>query len=308
MANATFGSVWNRVLLYAPDLPPPLAQEFVKNAYRLVIDEHYWSELRADKEILLPTALSAGTINVTNGSNQVVGTTTGWTSAVQYRQLAVGAIAPWYTITAIDTGTQTLTLDRNYEGIANAASSYLIGKFYAEFPTDLGVLEKVRDQQNGWYLVTHWYSQEYLDRVDAKRSSSGTPVILVSAPARVDTNGDVIPRYEFWPKVTGERFYAYRYRKTHELTSNSTRILGALHPDMLVYGALRQAALWPGTAEKPNPHFSQELHATYTKLYEESLNSSIQGDLDINQQMIQIGDDVTRRFPFDAKYLQDHIW
>jgi hypothetical protein len=225
-----------------------------------------------------------------------------------YRQLAVASIAPWYTIITVNADpTNTLVLDRDYEG-PSGTYSFSIGQFYVEFPTDLHVLERVRDQQNGWYLVTQWYSQEYLDRVDAKRQSTGTPVLAVPAPPRTHTDGTIIPRYELWPRVTSQRFYDYRYRKSHELTSNSTRIISVLHPDVLVYGALRQAALWPGTADKPNPHFSQELHATYTKLYEESLNSSIQHDLDINQQMVQIGDDITRRFPFDAKYLQDHIW
>ena len=314
MPNDTFGQLWNRVLLYAPDLPPPLAREFVKNTYRLVLDNHYWSELRVDAEFLIPDNYSTGTVSVINGSPSVVGNGTAFNGTHFARQLSVGSIAPWYTIKDVTSGT-SLTLDRPYGGISGTYA-YTIGQFYVEFPLDLHVLEKIRDQQNGWYLVTQWYTIEYLDRVDAKRMSTGTPVIAVAAPPRIASNGGletldpgtVVPRYELWPRSNGIRAYEYRYRKNASLDTDDTAIITGVQSDVLIYGALRQAALWPGTADKPNPHFSQELHATYTKLYEDALNYSIKNDLDVNQQMVQIGDDITRRFPFDAKYLQDHIW
>lgn len=308
MANDTYAQIWNRVLLYAPDLPVPLAQEMVKNTYTDIVRSHYWSELRQDAELLFPDSTSDGTIDVTNGSATVVGNGTAWTADLLYQQLAVGAIAPWYTITAVDDIGQELTLDRVYGGADEAGASYLIGQFYIEFPSDLFVLERLRDRNNGWYLVTQWYTQEYLDRVDAKRQSSGTPVIAVAAPSRTDTDGTIIPRYEFWPKVLAERPYDYRYRKLKDLANGTDRILEALHPEAVVFGALSQAAVWPGLAGKPNPFFSQELHASYKKMYEEALAQSILVDENLDQQIVKIGDDVTRRFPFDAKYLQNHIW
>jgi len=309
--NDTFGQIWNRVLLYAPDLPPPLAQEFVKNAYTDAIRSHYWSELRQDEKILFPTQYTTGTVTVTNGSATVAASATAvWTTSMLYRQIAVGGISPWYTIIAVDTtpGACTFTLDRTYGGASESGASYIVGQFYMEFPSNLLVLEKIRDRNNGWYLVTQWYTQEYLDRVDAKRTSSGTPVIAVAAPSRTAADGTVIPRYEFWPKVLAERPYNYRYRKEVHLTNSTDRILAVLHPELLVYGALKYAALWPGLAGKPNPMFSQELYKSYSEQYEDELQQCIISDENRDQQMVKIADDVTRRFPFDAKYLQDHIW
>jgi hypothetical protein len=307
MANDTFGQIWNRVILYAPDLPPVLAQEFVKQTYSDVVRSHYWSELRRDSEVLLPNLVSAGTITVTHGSPTVTGSGTGWTSAIQYRQLAVNNIAPWYTINSVTLAPDIATLDRNYEGISGSYP-YIIGQFYVDFPTDLMVLEKVRDQMNGWYLVTHWYTQDYIDRVDSKRMSAGTPVIVVAAPSRTATDGTVIPRYEFWPRVQAEKMYQYRYRSLPELNSNSDRIMEVLNPQVLVFGALAQAAMWPGVSSKPNPFFNQQTFETYSKMYEEALQQSVLVDENRDQQMVKIGDDLQRRFPFDAKYLQDHIW
>lgn len=314
--NNTFGQIWNRVLLYAPDLPAPLAQEFVKNTYHQIIGDHSWTDTRKDAEILLPDAYTTGTITVTNGSPTIVGSGVDFTNSSLYvgRQICVGNIAPFYTITAVTEsvpagGYDTLTIDRNYANESDSGLTYSIGQYYIEFPTDLYVLERIRDQANGWYLITQTYNQEYLDRVDVRRQSTGTPTLCVVAPYRTDAStGIVYPRYEFWPRVQAQRFYAYRYRTNPELSVNSDRIISSLNPECLVFGALRQAAIWPGTADKPNPYFSQDMHATYTKMFEDSLNNSMQQDMERNQEMIQVADDPRRQFPFDAKYIQSHIW
>jgi len=315
--NNTFGQIWNRVLLYCPDLPPPLAQEFVKITYHQVIGDHSWTDTRKDAEFLLPDAYTTGTITVTNGSASVVGADgADFVNDSFYvgRQLSVDNIAPFYTITAVTEavpmgGYDTLTLDRDYANSTQSGVSFSIGQYYVEFPTDLYVLERIRDQANGWYLITQTYNQEYLDRVDVRRQSTGTPTLCVNAPSRTDaTTGIVYPRYELWPRVQAKRFYAYRYRNNPELSANTDRPISALSPEVLVFGALRQAAIWPGTKDKQNPYFSQELHATYTKMYDDALQNSIQQDMERNQEMVQVADDPRRSFPFDAKYIQSHIW
>lgn len=313
--NATFGTIWNRVLLFAPDLPPPMAQEFVRMVYRQVIGDHSWSDTRKDAEVLLPDAYSTGTVTVTNGSATILGSGVNFTNSSLYvgRQISIGNIAPFYTITAVSEsvpagGYDTLTIDRNYQNSTESGVTFSIGQYYVEFPTDLYVLERIRDQANGWYLITQTYNQEYLDRVDVRRQSTGTPTLVVPAPSRVGSDGTVYPRYEFWPRVQAKRFYSYRYRSNPELNSNTDRIISTLSPEVLVYGALAHAAAWPGTAEKANPFFSTENHASYMKLYDNALQNSIQQDLERTQDMITVADDPRRTFPFDAKYVQSHIW
>lgn len=304
----TFGQIWNRVLLFAPDLPPVLAQEFVKNTYRVVLGDHSWMATRKDAELLLPNQYTTGTVTVVNGSPTITGSGTAFTTAMIGRQLIFSGLAPFYTITAVDAGAQTLTIDRNYPNVSASALTYEISQAYVEFPTDLYVLERVRDQLNGWYLITQVYDQQYLDRVDSRRQSVGTPALVCSAPARTDSNGVVIPRYEFWPRAQATRFYTYRYRYLPEFTANSDVLIQNVNPEVLVYGALRLAAAWPGTSGKPNPYFSQETHAMYTKMYDEALQNSIQRDLEQFQDMITLADDPRRTFPFDAKFIQNHIW
>lgn len=308
MARETFGTIWNRVLLHAPNLPPPLAREFTRSAYNQIIDSHYWSELRADAEFLVADAYTTGTIALTNGSTTVTGTDTVFTSAnSNNRQLLVDGIAPYYTVTYV--GATELTLDRAFAGEDDASATLVIGDFYAELPTDFSAFEKVRDQQNGWYLATEWFTQEYLDRVDAKRNSTGTPTMLVTAPPRdPGSGGALIPRYELWPRATSARLYQYRYFKDVSLTSNSSRILNSLTAETVVYGALKMAAMYPGTPDSPNNLFGQDKFAQYSAMFEELLHNDTMSDIDRHQTMVQIADDVPRRFPFDAKYLQQHIW
>jgi hypothetical protein len=308
MARETFGTIWNRVLLHAPNLPPPLAREFTRVAYNDIIDSHYWSELREDAEFLISDAYTTGTIALTNGSTTVTGTGTAFTSAnSNNRQLLVDGIAPYYTVT-YSSGTE-LTLDRAFAGADDASATLVIGDFYSEFPTDLRYIEKIRDQQNGWYLATEWFTQEYLDRVDAKRNSTGTPTMAVYAePRDPGSGGALIPRYELWPRSTSERLYQYRYVKNAELTANSSRILNALKAETVIYGALKMAATYPGTVDTPNNLFGQDKYQTYSEIYERLLHNDTMNDIDLHQTMVSIADDVPRRFPFDAKYLQEHIW
>jgi hypothetical protein len=307
MANKTFGQVWNEVLIHAPNLPPSLAREFVRVAYQEALDIHYWSELRTDAEVWIPDTYTTGTLTMTNVSTTVTGSGTTFTSAMVGRQLAVESIAPWYTITTFNSATEVI-IDRAFQGETEAALEYTIGQFYVEFPTNLKVLERIRDQNNGWYLATQWYSQEYLDRVDPKRNSSGTPTMAVYAPTRTDSSGNVIPRYEFWPRADEGRLYHYRYTKDVSLTTNDTRLIDGLTPSTIVYGALAHAAMWPGTPDSPNMLFGVDKQESYMKTFDQKLNDDVLRDIDRNQTMIQEADGLVRRFPIDAAYLQEHYW
>lgn len=303
MAQDTFGQTWNKLLLYVPDLDPALAREFVLQAYRSVLNAHYWSELRKDDEIYVPSEYTTGTVDVTQNSAIISGNGTAWTAAMQFRQIALGNRAPWYTIISVDNPTQ-ITVDKVYEAEDATAVSYAIGQYYLEFPTDLEVFEDIRDRENAWRITTHYYNQEYLDRIDSARLSTGTPVCIVPASPRTDSSGNVIPRYELWPR-TSDKNYVFRYYRRHTVTSNSDRFIDAIDPEVVLYGALHLAALYPGTVSAPNPQFSMELHKSYSQLYEEKLRDAIVADHDRAQLMIDYND-AGLRYPADAKFFQRH--
>lgn len=305
MAQDTFSQVWNRVLLYAPGTPVALAQAFVKNTYKRCLDLHYWSELYKDSEYTTIAQISTGTVAVTNGSATAT-LSTPLANATTYlgKQLRVGSYPPYYTITAIDGTFTILTLDIAYPGVTAATSTFVIADFLVEFPSDLAVLDDIRDANNNWRLRRPFHQPNYLDFIDPRRTNTGYPILYVPAKPRVSA-GVAYPRYEFWPRIPASTHLIYRYVANAELTANADFPITLLKAETLVYGALSELCLWPGTPERQNMYFNMDLHQKYTTLFDNALQQSILSDLDRSQRMLTY-DDASIGFPRDANFIQAH--
>lgn len=72
------------------------------------------------------SAWNQGNLQVTNGSNQVTGVNTGWPAALVGRLLYVVGAVHTYTITAVDTANQVLTLAANYADASDLYAVYAI--------------------------------------------------------------------------------------------------------------------------------------------------------------------------------------
>lgn len=301
----TFGQLWNRVLLYAPGTPVPLAQQFVKDAYRRVIASHLWSELFREGEQTIPTWYSTGTADCAEGDAVVTGSGTTWTSDMVGRQFHI-TNRGYYTILSVTSATE-LTLDRVWEGDSVAGSTYEIAQLYVEFPTDFWALDDIRDTTRNWRLRRRYHQQNYLDLVDPRRTSVGAPALYVDAPPRIDpTTGASYPRVEFWPKIAGGTQLLYRYIKKEEFSGLSTqKTLDMIRGEAVEWGALSDLALWPGTDERKNLFFNPELHKTYKDRAEEAIHHSEMADLERQQRLLIISDDSTG-LPADARFLQEH--
>ena len=308
MAQETFGQIWNRVLLFAPDCPPPLAQNLVRDCYLTDVQgAHMWSELKVDYAFLLPVAYTTGTVAVTKGSaSATVGGGGNWTG-FENRQFAPNGLAPWYTIVTVAVGGATITLDRAYEGASATITTYYVAQLYFELPSDLWTIDEMRDLSRNIRLTHQIYPQGYIDMIDPKRSSSGgTPIIISAAPPRVDAStGEVTPRYEFWPKNLVAKEFLVRYYKTHALSTNATRLIAMLNPSVLVYGALMRLCLIPKIGAAENPYHDMDLFAKYKLMMEDSLQSSEMADINRAQTMVQ-ADSEALGFPMSAKFMQEH--
>lgn len=304
MAQDTFGQIWNRVLLYAPGVPVPLVQQFVKNAYQRAIDMHYWSELVKEGQVVVGAEYSTGTADLDNGVATATLSGGAWTGLVN-RTVRFADLPDTYTITAISGGSdEVATLDRAYDGADAAAATFLVADFYIEFPEDLNTLDDIRDIGQNWRLRRQFHQQPYLDLVDAERSTTGSPTLYVAAPPRI-TAGVAYPRYEFWPRPSAGTNLVYRYYATSSLATNSSYIITGLKPEAVVFGALAELALWPGSPEKPNPFFSIDIHKQYAKLFEDAVHDSEMADLDRSQRMLMY-DEANSGVPLDANWLQSH--
>src|SRR5688572_1315969 len=117
-ADSTFEQIWRRLLLYAPELPIPLAQEFVNSAYSRALTRYRWSQTRKLGAFTIPALYTTGTITTTQGSTAVVGSGTVWTSAMVGRQLFLSSGA-FYTIETFTDATN-IVLDRPFAEASGA--------------------------------------------------------------------------------------------------------------------------------------------------------------------------------------------
>lgn len=320
MSDQTFEQLWKRVRVYAPDIPIPLAQEFVNTAQSRALSYHLWNDLRVEAAFSIPVLYSDGSVNVTLGSTAVTGVGTAWTAAMVNRQFftaggtvtaptsADGVQGPYYTAIAIDTGAQTLTLDRAYGKPTASSISYNILQVYQEVPSDFMNFISVRDVDNNWKLHTN-FRAEQLDVWDAKRSVSGTSWILAGASPRFPTTGAEINRFELWPRTSpGPRVLQYRYeRKPALMSANSDRPIWPFRGDILRKGALSELAMWPGTTDYRNPYFNLDLHRTLDEGFVSGLNDLVRQDNEKSQRAVWYEDwEGVPYAPIDARYLQSH--
>ncbi len=306
MAQETFAQIWNKVLLYAPGTPVPLAQQFVKNSYINARNAHDWNENFTEGEHTIAVEYGTGTATLTNGSSTVAvvgGTvTTDWINR-QYSP-GVNGYAPFYDISAVNTTNNTFTISPNYAGASITNASVFVAEFWVDFPSDLHALDDIRDSTRNWRLRRQYHQLNYLDRIDAKRTYSGTPILYVAGPDRV-SGGVSIPRYEFWPRIPGGTKIVYRYVKKVPLVLGSDYPETELRAEVITWGALAELCLWPGTPDKPNPFFNIELHQNYKKLFDEGLQDSVMHDMDRAQRLITYAED-DRGYPADARFIQEH--
>lgn len=307
-ADTSFEKLWKRLLVHAPNLPVPLAQEFINTAYSRCLAAKEWSGLRGHEDFFYPTAYTTGTISITSGSATVTGASTVWTTGMVGRQLLVSAQAPFYDIIAVDAGAQTLTLDRTYDADSVVAGTYSIKGVYILMPTDFMALQVVRDPSLNWRLRLD-IVQEQLDTWDPKRTTSGTGWVLAAAPPSpvVATLGR--PRYELWPAPTASKLFTYTYIKRPGLMSVSgDEPVYPIRGDAIREGALAELALWPGIdRENPNPYFDLNAHRLHEKRFLERLNELELQDEGIKRSNFWYGDwEMLPYAPIDANYIQSH--
>lgn len=309
----TYAQIWNRVLLRAPDVGPFIAQDFVRNAWRRLQERRsQWSWQVKYSQWIAPTAYTTGTVAATQGSTTITGTATAWTADLLYRQFRIGVVSPIYTITAIDVGAQTLTLDFAYGGATVTGSTYRIIQCFFPVPEDFRALITVWDPQNNWQLRRD-VKQEELNMIDPQRSNSGQAWLTsfrdVSTNYTGYTSGPGVSRYELWPHPVGYTF-PYLYEAEQADLDDGGVIPRSINGDLLLEMALAEAAYYPGTRDKPNSYFSKPTGARHDERAEQLIAEAELKDDDINMQ------DLLRQYnvpggyavPWgDAQWLQSHL-
>jgi hypothetical protein len=297
----TFEQTWRSVLLRVPLAPVPLVQQAVNVAYRRCARGFRWNAQRGTGEFFVPTPYSTGTVTLTQGSTAVVGVGTTWTSAMTGWQLIIAGITPFYTFTY--TSATTGTLDRVYGNSDVSGQTYSLQLVYVTPPSDFLQFETVVDPANSFRLYLAW-AQTDLDRVDPRRSATGTSWALSAAAFAANST---VPKYELWPRPTGPKSYTFRYQRlVADLSATSDLPIIPIDGDVLREGALAELALWPGTTAERNPYFNPALHDQHEKRFQEGLGVAATRDQEIQLTDLTPADSMTI-LPLAADFLQNHL-
>lgn len=305
-ADSTFGQLWRRLLVWAPELPAPLAQELINTAYSRTLAAYDWSGKRGEFSFFVPPTYNTGTISVTQDSPTITGSGTTWTSAMVGRQIFISNKSPIYTILAVG-GPTTLTIDADYPGLNASGLSYSIDLVYIEPPADFESWEDIYDPDNRWRLYL-LYQQKHFDLWDASRTAVGGPWAV--GAASFSSTG--VPRYELWPRLSGStgRTYGSRYIKTIPLLSaESDRPIFPIRGDVLREAAMAELALWKGSEQRQSEAYDPGVAQVRERRYITELNKLEVVDQNINQTRINYA--AWEKWPYpplDSKYWQSASW
>jgi hypothetical protein len=309
MAQATLLEMAREVHLYSGEICPiPLAKRWVRDRYRKVCEKNIWS-FKLGRSMFSTTAVySTGSIALTNGSSTIVGTGTTWVASHVGQQIKFNGYV-FTVITVTDTTHLTISLDGTnatlWAGSTSTGNTYSILQAYiTPTPTDFHAFYSIIDPTNSWRLRLGYNVQE-LDRIDARRSASGTPYIVANGIY----NSSNVPVFELWPHANSQKEYIYLYEKRVADLSDDSTPPPIIRSDILVAGALADLARWPGTPEQKNPHF--DLYFTQWKTREAEfaaeLEKAMVEDNSIMMNDLRYGSSLGY-YPLDANFLQSHAF
>ena len=315
----TFRTVWGQTLLRAPVAGPILAQNWVQNSFRRIAEKRLWSWLTLYGQFLFPNELTAGKVSVTFNSNQVVGDATAaaaWLASpasVVGQQFRIGVLSPIYDVIAFD-GVSTLTLGAVWGGSTNASIGYEIYQAYVTVPTGFFSFQTVIDPQRNWQLWANRWTQSDLNTWDSQRASQGNPYAVVFRD--YDPTGITnppLPRYELWPHQKSQYVIPYLcVKRATDISAAGATIPPFIRGDVILEGALADAARWPGPSmDVKNPYFNPSLARDHESRFLYMVGELERQDdevfeQDISYQMFTAGLPWAP-FPGDARFWQSHL-
>lgn len=311
MSANTFQEMSRSLRLYVPQLPITLAEQFIRDRYRRILDRRDWAATRRESQFLLNAQKDAGTVAFTRGSTTITGTGTSFDSGDVGRQFKAGTGSPVYTITAVDAGLQTLTLNMPIGVASGTGLTYRIVDAYLTPPSDFLKFVVVADPLQGWRL-RHWITSAELMSMDPQRTFFGQPYILADRMFDVATTAnpnDYRPQYEAWPYSTAARVLYYIYNaKVADLVNPTDQPIYPLRSDAIVSGALADVVRWPGTANQPNPYFQRpEYWKSYEMEYEDKMIEIERRDEELYLTMLEMNPMLNWTLaPLSASFLQSH--
>ncbi len=276
MAN-TFNKIWRSLSMYNTDIPPRLIQDWVEEAWTKVCDAKLWSWALDEGQFETLASVDAGTLTLVNGDATVTSDGTPFLSAHAGLQLKMGSHV--FTIDTI-TSSSIVEIDRTWP-LASTTKSGKVISTYFQAPTDFYGFVSVIDVEAGQRIWTN-IDIKHLDRLDARRTSSGTPTILADLKWKTTpSSATTVPTYELWPHATTKRAYRILYWKVPALFSRTVALPHTISDRILKNYARAMMSTWPGDNKNPNRMHSRISAKDFMDRFEDDLLDAMVRDDEI---------------------------
>ena len=202
----------------------------VNSIVRDIYDRRTWSGLFIRGQIATSGFTVGGSVSVTQGSDQIVGTGTSWTPAVVGQQFRLGYNTPPYNILACDPFAQTLTIEMPWASNTYVSVGYFIAQYYYSMSSSIKYIHTAKNMLMAWRLRLD-YTQQTLDSRDPWRATTFTPTALVQMPPT--PNGDY--QVELWPVPSIVQALPWiAYCQPPNLVDDSAGLPPAIRADIVV--------------------------------------------------------------------------
>ena len=148
---------------------------------------------------------------------------------------------------------------------------------------------------------------------DAQRANIGNTSYVVAARDFDDVfNTPPLARYEFWPHQQAQVVYPFTYfTRPLDLSEPGASLPRLIRGDVLLEGALADAARWPGPSkDSPNPYFNLALAMQHEARYEAMVNDMCRTDEEVFLSEVSYVSLSAANIPAiawgDSRWLQSH--
>ena len=282
--SLNFGSMLREVTNWNPNVDSEVAGRMINNRMRQIIDRRSWYATKVRFVANVPNIQTTGTCTVTYGNNTVQGIGTAWTPqalvGLQFRQTFT---QPYQTITAVNQGQQTLTLDTPYPG-PDFTGSYYVVEAYLTFGANVKRLLWASNQLFGWPLDVGMKVQE-LNAMDQWRASMGWARVMATRPPTPDGQFQV----EVWPTpYAAQTFPGEAYTQPPNMVLDTDSPQAWIRSDVLVTGAIADALLYrPKDNKYYDPAIAVQIASGKAAQFEKDLLAMENADEGLEQQAVQ---------------------
>jgi hypothetical protein len=231
--NLQFGELQFQVQKRHPGCDVDILQSYINERYRRLVRRIPWQRLKIQSVIPTVAEYTTGTVAVTLGSENIVGTDTVWTPAMDGRCIRFGSDAEYYEFHYASATTGTL--DRDYENASDAAATYSLWQNIFPLPADCRELLTIRVTDVARDLDQ--VSPERLDEMAATRTSTGNPTMYAlhmddeSSPPRQQVEVYPVPI-----EVTALPFWYIQDPAMFEISETSSYLPTWINPNVIYDG------------------------------------------------------------------------